>query len=382
MTRQQIKEEILGLLRGTGRKGIEQTIGYILGTYFTAHCHSHHRGEGGLARHSLEACRWALSRRGDIPVLGRKDRTQRHVYIIKPSTKDTSMTKNKTFRFTTEITPETEILLSGRSGEPLTMSLADERSSKTVRLDTESVIRLQAFLSDFLQKEEASSPAPVYEPTGRALAVMDGDTLDIIRVFKTSDVVGFAGAETDSYGALCDKVRAIADVRLPERPVFVFFDTFDGSISRSIIRRILRACISYQVDFVRSADPTRCRRMVLGDIEAFTRIDSSVISRATRDVLVLSPAVTFTMKAADADLERPSLFDEGSTTTDGRECSRKAVLSAIRDIIGAEAPTDPVTDEEMAGLLTDMGYAVARRTVSKYRELLGIPKRADRRVRE
>jgi len=292
------------------------------------------------------------------------------------------MTKNKTFRFTTEITPETEILLSGRSGEPLTMSLADERSSKTVRLDTESVIRLQAFLSDFLQKEEASSPAPVYEPTGRALAVMDGDTLDIVRVFKTSDVVGFAGAETDSYAVLCDKVRSIADVRLQGRPVFVFFDTFDGSISRSVIRRILRACISYQVDFVRSADPTRCRRMVLGDIEAFTRIDSSVISRATRDVLVLSPAGTFTMKAADADLERPSLFDEGSTTTDGRECSRKAVLSAIRDIIGAEAPADPVTDEEMAGLLTDMGYAVARRTVSKYRELLGITKRADRRVRE
>lgn len=77
-----------------------------------------------------------------------------------------------------------------------------------------------------------------------------------------------------------------------------------------------------------------------------------------------------------------SLADEGSTTTDGRECSRKAVLSAIRDIIGAEAPADPVTDEEMAGMLTDMGYAVARRTVSKYRELLGIPKRADRRVRE
>ena len=70
------------------------------------------------------------------------------------------MTKNKTFRFTTEITPETEILLSGRCGEPLTMSFADERSSKTVRLDTDSVIRLQAFLSDFLQKEEASSPAP------------------------------------------------------------------------------------------------------------------------------------------------------------------------------------------------------------------------------
>ena len=46
------------------------------------------------------------------------------------------------------------------------------------------------------------------------------------------------------------------------------------------------------------------------------------------------------------------------------------------------ANLEDLTDEEMAGLLTDMGYAVARRTVSKYRELLGIPKRTDRRVRE
>ena len=68
MTRQQIKEEILGHLRGTCREGVEQTIGYILGsTYLTAHCHSHHRDQGGLARHSLEACRWALSRRGTSP---------------------------------------------------------------------------------------------------------------------------------------------------------------------------------------------------------------------------------------------------------------------------------------------------------------------------
>ena len=68
MTRQQIKEEILNLLSGTGREGIAETIDYLLSsTYFSAGCHSHHHYEGGLARHSLEACRWALSHRGAIP---------------------------------------------------------------------------------------------------------------------------------------------------------------------------------------------------------------------------------------------------------------------------------------------------------------------------
>ena len=73
--------------------------------------------------------------------------------------------------------------------------------------------------------------------------------------------------------------------------------------------------------------------MVLADIEAFTTIDSSIISRATQDIAILSPAGVFTMKAMDASLERPSLFDEGSKTTDGYDCSRKAVLSVLRMMI-------------------------------------------------
>lgn len=290
------------------------------------------------------------------------------------------MRKSKNFHFTTEITPETDVYLSGRYGEPLGLRLDDGVSAKSVKLDTESIIRLQAFLSDYLQKEDVDSHAPAFEPTGRALAIMDGDTLDILRVFKTDSIIGFAGAETDTYETLCDKVRSIADIELPGNVMFIFFDTFDGSISRSVIRRILRACISYQVDFVRTGDFSRSRRMVLEDIEAFTTIDSSVISRATQDIAIFSPAGVFTLKAADASLARPSLFDEGSKTTDGRECSRKAVLYALRSLLEAEDGARPYTDEGLAGLLAERGYDVARRTVVKYRELLGIPKRSERRI--
>ena len=149
--------------------------------------------------------------------------------------------------------------------------------------------------------------------------------------------------------------------------------------SPRIIRRILRACISYQVDFVRTGDLLRSRRMVLEDIENFTTIDSSVISRATRDVSVISPAGSFTMKASDASLDCPSLFDEGAKTVDGHDCSRKAVLSVIRDLIMGEDKSAPYTDEQIVERLSRHGYAVARRTVAKYRELMGVPKRAYRR---
>ena len=287
---------------------------------------------------------------------------------------------NKYFRFTTEITPETEVSLSGCYGKPLSMSLDDGISAKSVKLDTDSIIRLQAFLADYLQKEDEASNVPSYEPTGRAMAIMDGETFDIVRIFKTERIIGFAGAETDSYESLCEKVRCIVDIELPKNVMFIFFDTFDGSISRSVIRRILRACVTYQVDFIRTGDFARCRRMVLDDIEAFTTIDKSVISRATQDVAIFSAAEVFTLKAHDASLDRPSLFDEGAKTTRGQECSRKAVLAVLRNLLEGEDRTHTYTDEEMADILSDKGYDVARRTVVKYRTLLGFPKRSERRV--
>ncbi len=68
MTKEQIKDEIISMLRSTGRPGIDRVIDYLNGSdFFSAHCHSHHRCTGGLAKHSLEACRFALANRGDLP---------------------------------------------------------------------------------------------------------------------------------------------------------------------------------------------------------------------------------------------------------------------------------------------------------------------------
>ena len=63
-----IQSEILSLLRETGREGISGTIDYLLQSdFFSRGCHTHHRWTGGLAQHSLEACRYALSHCGDLP---------------------------------------------------------------------------------------------------------------------------------------------------------------------------------------------------------------------------------------------------------------------------------------------------------------------------
>ncbi|MCR4565757.1 MAG: hypothetical protein K5651_06695, partial [Bacteroidales bacterium] len=213
------------------------------------------------------------------------------------------------------------------------------------------------------------------------LAVIDGDTLDIVKVFVADKVVGLDNCEEESYESIAEKVVALTDTQMPPKALFVFFDLFDGSIGRGVLSRIIRACITYQVDYVRTGDVTRSRRMVLKDIEDFTSIDISVISRATQRVLIVTPKGAYTMNSVDTSLDRPSLFDEGAVTTDGSSCSRKAVLCCLRDIVAKENVESPYTDEELVKELSDKGYSLARRTVTKYRNLLGLQTSAARRVR-
>ena len=68
MTNQEIKQEILDLLGGIEREGIKETIDYLNDSdFFRTGCHSHHMYFGGLARHSLEACHYALNHNQSEP---------------------------------------------------------------------------------------------------------------------------------------------------------------------------------------------------------------------------------------------------------------------------------------------------------------------------
>ena len=65
-------------------------------------------------------------------------------------------------------------------------------------------------------------------------------------------------------------------------------------------------------------------------------------------------------------------FSSGYNTADGDDVSGMAVREKIRQIIAAEDSSRPYSDEAIAGMLKDQGVPVARRTVAKYREAMGI----------
>ena len=68
-----------------------------------------------------------------------------------------------------------------------------------------------------------------------------------------------------------------------------------------------------------------------------------------------------------------SFFSESMQKDDGEEVSTREIKTILLDIIDAEDKRKPYTDEYLTKLLKDKEYNIARRTVAKYREQLGIP---------
>lgn len=292
--------------------------------------------------------------------------------------------KIKTFSFSTDTNPATEITLTGRFGERLDMSLTSSAGQMRISLDLDSVIRMETFLADYLldSDEEEIVEKKYFQPTGRALAVTDGETLKMHRVFVGEDFQQGLDASDIGYEAIYQELSWKDGLNMPDAPMFIIFNLYDGTFNRYNLWRIIRACIAFQIDFVKSGgDFHKCRKMLLEDIEAFTNIDATQISRATKSVRILTKSKTYTLNSHDLSLAEPSLFDEGINCSDGSTCSRKEVLATIEHIISLEDPRKPLTDEQIQEELNKMGYVFSRRTVVKYREVLGISNSNIRKVR-
>lgn len=96
----------------------------------------------------------------------------------------------------------------------------------------------------------------------------------------------------------------------------------------------------------------------------------STISRATSGKHVQLPWGIFEIK---------DFFSESIKTSSGKEISNTVVKNRIKEIISSEDKSNPLDDEAINDLLIKDGYVIARRTVSKYRNMMGIPKSKLRR---
>ena len=122
--------------------------------------------------------------------------------------------------------------------------------------------------------------------------------------------------------------------------------------------------MKYQMDYFQTGDEKLLRPMILKDISDIVGLDISTISRVANSKYVQTPYGTFLLK---------TFFSESLSNDAGEEVSSREVKKILSDAIAAEDKNTPLADDKLAKLLKVKGYNIARRTIAKYREQLGIP---------
>lgn len=119
-----------------------------------------------------------------------------------------------------------------------------------------------------------------------------------------------------------------------------------------------------QKEFFITGDQSKLKPLLLKDIAEKIDSDISTVSRIVNSKYVITPYGTFPLKF---------FFSESVQTESGEEVSNKEIKHFIQEAIQYEDKKNPLTDDELCDLLKKKGYNIARRTVAKYREQLGIP---------
>ncbi len=126
----------------------------------------------------------------------------------------------------------------------------------------------------------------------------------------------------------------------------------------------MEAIVRFQHDYFVEGDETYLKPMILQDIADTTGYDVSTISRVSNSKYVQTDFGTFPLK---------HFFSEGLATELGDEVSTLEIKKVLREVISKEDKRHPLNDDQLVQLLKLDNYLVARRTVAKYREQMGIP---------
>jgi RNA polymerase sigma-54 factor len=126
----------------------------------------------------------------------------------------------------------------------------------------------------------------------------------------------------------------------------------------------MQAIINYQWEYFQEGDETKMKPMILKDIADLVGLDISTISRVANSKYVQTHFGTYPLKY---------FFSESLSTDSGEEVSSREVKKILEDSINAEDKHNPLADDKLCLILQAKGYNIARRTVAKYREQLGIP---------
>ena len=126
----------------------------------------------------------------------------------------------------------------------------------------------------------------------------------------------------------------------------------------------MNAIMKYQEAYFLTGDERNLKPMILKDIADEIGMDVSTVSRVANSKYVDTPYGTKLIK---------DFFSESVKNVEGEDVSTREIKKILETVIREEDKRKPLTDDKLAGILKEKGYPIARRTVAKYREQLGIP---------
>lgn len=133
---------------------------------------------------------------------------------------------------------------------------------------------------------------------------------------------------------------------------------------RHTLYTTMKAIIEWQRPYFLDGDEADLKPMILKDIAEKTGLDISTISRVSNEKYARTNWGTFPLR---------HFFSDGYVTEGGEETSTRKVKLSLKELIEKEAKNKPLSDDALAEEMKKIGFPIARRTVAKYREQMGIP---------
>jgi len=126
----------------------------------------------------------------------------------------------------------------------------------------------------------------------------------------------------------------------------------------------MNAIMHFQEEFFLEGDETKMKPMILKDISDLVGLDISTVSRVANSKYVETPYGTKLIK---------EFFSEAMKNDQGEDVSTLEIKEILKNTIDEEDKHKPFPDDQLAEILKEKGYPIARRTIAKYREQLDIP---------
>ena len=136
------------------------------------------------------------------------------------------------------------------------------------------------------------------------------------------------------------------------------------------LKKVAQAIVDYQHDFF-ELGPEHIVPLKMDQIAEVVGVHVTTVSRAVDDKWILSPRGLYPLKR---------FFGGGTTTADGDEVAWELIRRKLQEVIDSENKSKPLSDEAIVKELSKHGFKLARRTVTKYRDRLNIPKARERKI--